>query len=100
MKSNKTHDEWKELVFKYNKSGLSMAEFSRNNNLKPTTFVYWTKMFNTNVNKTSNFVKHPNIEIRNYEPVHLSINNIKLEVPADAPTEKIARIISVLREKI
>ncbi len=30
-------------------------------------------MFNTNVNKTSNFVKLPNIESKTHEPIHLSI---------------------------
>lgn len=100
MKSEKTHAEWKELVYKFNSSGLSMTQFSKNNNVKPSTFVYWVKMFNKPAKKSSSLVKLPKFEMVDQEPIHLYINNFKLEIPVNTSTEKIAKLLSVIREKI
>ncbi len=100
MKSEKTHTEWKELVYKFNSSGLSMTQFSKNNNIKSTTFTYWVKMFNKPTKTSSNLVKLPKFEMVEQEPIHLSINNFKLEIPWNTSTEKISKILAVIREKI
>ena len=98
MTSKKTHSEWKELVKKFNSSGQSMTQFSKDNGVKPSTFIYWVKMFKKPKGKVSNLVKLPTKQILHSEPVQISINSIKLEFPGTISTNKIAEIISVIRE--
>ena len=81
MKSKKKHEEWKELVSDFNESGLSMATFCKGKDLKPSTFIYWVKMFNKPVNKVPKLVKLPVNSMSNLDPIQISINNIKIELP-------------------
>ncbi len=100
MKSKKTHDEWKKLVLEFNKSSLAMKEFCQEIQVKPSTFIYWVKMFNKLEVKASKLVKLPINKIVDINPIQITINNIKLEILGDMATEKIAKLVSVIREVI
>jgi len=98
MTSKKTHAEWQELVKKFNSSGQSMTQFSKDNGVKPSTFIYWVKMFKEPKGKVSNLVKLPIKQILNTDPIHISLNSIKLELPGTISTNKISEIISIIRD--
>lgn len=98
MKSKITSDKWIGLVNKQRDSGLSAAEFARQNSLNPSTFQYWSKKVKDG-NKEKLVKVTPKTAVV-AEPTLLMINNFKIEIPASASSQKIAKIISVIREDI
>ncbi len=96
----KSNEEWKILVEEYNKSGLSMTAFANNNDIKPSTFIYRVKSFNHVEVKSPKLVKLSTIQIVDIKPIQIAINKVKLEIPGDMVTEKIARLVSAIREVI
>ncbi len=101
MKRRRTHEEWKELVLKFNKSGLSMTRFCEGIDLKASTFIYWVKKFNQTVVKATKLVKLPLKNItKSASPIQITIDDIKFELPNYMPTDKISKIISAIREII
>ncbi len=96
MRSKRSHEEWKQLVLNQKKSGEPVAVFCRNNNLKGSTFIYWIKKFEDK--KEVKLIKiTPRPELSS-KPTLIMINNIKLEIPGDVSSDKITKIISVIRE--
>lgn len=98
MKSMMTSEKWIRLVNKQRDSGLSAAEFARQNSLNPSTFQYWSKKV-----KDSNKVKLVKVTPKTTviaEPTLLMINNFRIEIPTSASSQKIAKIISVIREEV
>lgn len=100
MKSKKSHEEWKKLVSEFNKSGLSMTVFCRNRDLKVSTFIYWIKMFNKPVNKVPKLVKLSINQISKVNNIRITIEQVNLEIPGTMTTDKISKLISVIREVI
>lgn len=100
MKQKMTPDKWMKLVDDQKRSGLSAAEFARQNKLNPSTFQYWCKKVKDSSNGNVKLVKvSPKLKVV-AEPTLLMINNFKIEIPADISSMKIAKIISVIRENI
>ncbi len=97
MKSKKNREEWKKLVDDFNQSDLSMTKFSNENDIKPSTFIYWVKMFNKPEAMSAKLVKLPVKQITENKPIQIAINSIKLEIPGDMVTEKIAQLVSAIR---
>ena len=100
MKSKKSHTEWKALVSQYNSSGLSMAGFSREHNLKPSTFIYWVKMFSTNNDKPKMIKLEPKPTTipRIPDNITITIGEINLKISGILKPEKISKILSILME--
>ncbi|QEN03563.1 hypothetical protein EW093_16690 [Thiospirochaeta perfilievii] len=99
MKSRKSHEEWKLLVSEFNKSGQSVAAFSRENNLKASTFIYWVKMFSINTEK-SNLVKikPKTSNSKKTHDIKIIVNDTKIEICGVINSDKISKIIAVLME--
>ena len=97
MKSKKSSDEWQELVGKFNKSGLSIANFSRQNNMNISTFTYWVKKINASSKKVAKLVKLPIPKQPSSTPILISVDGIKIEIANNIPIDKIIKIISVIR---
>jgi len=100
MKSKKSSDEWQELVGKFNKSGLSIADFSRQNNMNISTFTYWVKKINTSNKEVAKLVKLPISKQPSSTPILISVDGIKVEIASNIPIEKIIKIISVIRGSV
>lgn len=99
MKSQKSHDEWKSLVSKFNKSGLSMAGFSRENNLKASTFFYWVKMFSRDIEKPNLVKIEPRIShSKKTHDIQIILGDIKLEISGAISSDKMSKILSILME--
>jgi hypothetical protein len=100
MKSKKSHTEWKALVTQFKNSGLSMSRFSRENNLKGSTFIYWVKMFSADTDKTKMIKLEPKPAntLKRTDDVKIIIGNVKLEISGILKPEKISKIISILME--
>ena len=100
MKSKKKHSEWKALVSQFKNSGLSMTGFSRENNLKPSTFIYWVKMFSTDTDNPKMIKLEPKVSNNpnRTDNVKIIIGNAKLEISGIIKPEKISKIISILME--
>lgn len=95
MKSKYTLEERKQLVIEQQKSGLTITEFTKQKNIKQTTFQNWLRRL-----KTTESRKLVKVNLKTEQPLEstlLMINNIKLEIPASVSTLKIAQIISAIR---
>ncbi len=98
MKSKRSTDEWKELVDNYRDSGLSNNKYCIENNLKPSTFIYWIKKFNNSKQKNSNNFVKISVPAETCRRMKLSFNQISLEFPVELSAEKISKLITVLKE--
>ncbi|QEN04148.1 hypothetical protein EW093_16705 [Thiospirochaeta perfilievii] len=96
MKSKYTLEERKQLVIEQQKSGLTITEFTKQKNIKQTTFQNWLRRLKET--ESEKFVKVKLKSEKPLEPTLLMINSIKLEIPATVSSSKIAQIISVIRE--
>ena len=98
MKKTKTKEEWKDIVEKYDNSGLSASKFCDNNNIPKSTFQYWIKKYSKN-HKLSVVKVTPNITAIS-ATTRVTINNFILEIPNKTSVNKIAKLISIIREDI
>lgn len=80
MKSKNTHEEWKLLVTDYNKSGLTMGTFCKEKNLKPSTFIYWVKMFSKNIAAPKMIKLEVKPAPQKSDNIKIIVGNVKLEV--------------------
>jgi len=98
MRKIKTSDKWQKAINDQKKSGLSVAGYARQNNINPSTLQYWSKKFkNTESTKMVKLERKP---VLTPKPTLLMINTIKLEIPSDISSMKIAKLISVIRDEI
>ncbi len=100
MKSNKSYEEWKQLVLDFNESGLSKAAFCADKNFRASTFIYWVKMFNKPKSDIEKLVKLHLKSIKTIPNIQIAIDNVKLEIPGSMSTDKISRLLSVVKEVI
>ncbi len=98
MISKRTTEEWKELVDNYKDSGLSNNNYCIENNLKPSTFIYWIKKFNNPKPKSSDRFVKISVPAETCRRMKLSFNQISLEFPVEFSAEKISNLITALKE--
>lgn len=99
MKSKKSHAEWKTLVSQFKSSGLSMSRFSRENNLKASTFIYWVKKFSLEDVKTQMIKIEPKANIPKLtDNVTITAGEVNLKISGILKPEKLSKIISILME--
>ncbi|MDA3811044.1 MAG: hypothetical protein PF518_12045 [Spirochaetaceae bacterium] len=98
MNNKRSREDWKNEIGKYKKSGLSANRYCRDNNISPSTFIYWKKKFDSPAIVVPQQLVKISTPIKTGEKMKLSYNQIVVEFPAELPTEKIALLISTLKE--
>ncbi len=98
MKSKRTYDEWKIKVGDYKESGLSITGYCKENDLSPSTFIYWIKKFkNPTINNTKRLVK-VTVPVETNKKMKLSFNQVTIDFPTDLSADKVLKLISALKE--
>lgn len=98
MKNNRSHEEWKNQVDNYIKSGLSINGYCRENKLAPSTFYYWLKKIRNPSEENPKKLVKLAVPIKTNEKMKLYYNDITLEFPMGFSTDKISKLISALKE--
>ncbi|MBN2246932.1 MAG: transposase [Candidatus Aminicenantes bacterium] len=98
MNYKRSQEDWKNEINKYLKSGLSINKYCKENSLSSSTFRYWKKKYSSQeVEKPLHLVKVTN-PMKTGEKMKLSYNQVIIEFPAEYPVNKIAHLISALKE--
>ena len=96
--NNRSCEEWKNLVDDYIKSGLSINRYCREKKIAPSTFYYWlTKKRNLSEDKPKKLVKIA-VPIKTNKKMTICYNDVTLEFPVELTSNKIIKLISVLKE--
>lgn len=97
MNRTKTRKEWKQEVDNYRTSGLSIKRYCKEHGISPSTFSYWKKKFTEPGDEKKPLVKLST----SFKPegnMKLSYNRVSIEFPIELSSEKIALLISALKE--
>lgn len=98
MNNKRSREDWKNEVGKYKESGLSINGYCRDNNISPSTFIYWKKKYDSSAAEIPPQLVKISNPIKIGERMKLSYNQIVVEFPAELPASKITLLITALKE--
>lgn len=94
-------EKWKNEFDRWQCSGLTRAEYCRQNNIKLSTFDYWRHRLKDLAPKDSKFVKLPISFSSEIEPIIIEFpNQIRLKIPNNYHSETLSKILSDLLDLI
>ena len=75
-----------------------MAAFCKEKNLKPSTFVYWVKMFSKNKVAPKMIKLEVTPTPQKLDNINIIVGNVKIDITGVLQAEKRSKLISVLME--
>jgi len=94
-------EKWKNEFNRWETSGLTRAEYCRQNNIKLSTFDYWRHRLKDLASKENKLVKLPVSLLTTATPITIELmNQIQIKVPENYHSETLKKIITDIRAVI
>lgn len=93
MRIRRSKEEWAQLIFEQQESGISIAEFCKSKNIHPNLFYRKIKTSD----EPGKFVKLPTPVIRN-KAIIISCGNISVHIQQPVTKEDIVMVLNSMKE--
>lgn len=98
MKKQRSQERWKKELITFKDSGLSFSRYCKENNINPSSFMYWKKKYDTpGTVETKKLVKI-SASIEPSKKMKLVYDQVTVEFPVELSIQKISQLITALKE--